>query len=264
MNLGKRFEKAFEMAGLRAPQVARASGVPAATINAMMRRDSRSTGFTEELLAVLPAHRVNIDWVRTGQGTPEPIANQRGATAPVKEGGAGAVRPADVPAATEGVGLSVTLQSWDHPKELPPGDWVFLPKLGVLYGSPGTTTTGTRTVLLKDEVQPFRTHWIRQGGHAPRGLAWHEAPDASMHPTICVGDNIVVDTQQQRPLIDGRTYAFWYGDALRPRRVQLLPNGGARLVPKNAEFPTVDLSAAELAEINILGRVVHREGSGEL
>lgn len=262
MNLGKRIATAMEMAGTSTPDVARASGVPAASINALMRRDSQRSNFTEAILSVLPAHRVNIEWVRTGQGTPDPKSGLP--AAPAAKEPSGAVTAAQsIAAYSEGVGLTVSLKSWEHPQELPEGEWVFIPKLGVLYGAQGTQN-GTKIVLLKEEVQPFRAHWIRQGGHAPRGLAWHEAIDSSMHPVICQGDNMVIDTAQVRPLQDGRTYAIWYGDALRPRRVQLLPNGGARLVPKNPEFPSIDVDAGELQALNILGRIVHREGSGEL
>lgn len=266
MNLGKRLEKALEMAALDVRYVSRQSGAPAASISALIRRDSKHSSFTEQILATLPEHKVDINWVRSGVGTPEP----KKALAPVPQGnkeyvGAPPVTPAPTPTIhSEAVGLAVSLKSWEHPSELPDGDWVFLPKLGVLYGNAQGVNNGKKTVLLKEDVQPFRAHWIRQGKFAPAGLAWHEAVDASMHPTICAGDSMVIDTQSQRPLLDGKTYAFWYGDALRPRRVLLSPNGGARLVPKNPEFQTIEVDRDELAALNILGRVVHREGSGEL
>ena len=57
---------------MTAPEVARAARVPVASINALMRRDSKRSEYTEAILSVLPKGQVNLDWVRTGFGSPDP------------------------------------------------------------------------------------------------------------------------------------------------------------------------------------------------
>lgn len=74
ITLGKRIGIAFQMVGTRAPVVARETGVPVTSINALLRRGSRRSEFTEKILEVLPPTLVNHDWIRTGEGSPEPLA----------------------------------------------------------------------------------------------------------------------------------------------------------------------------------------------
>lgn len=262
MNLGKRLGTAFEMCGTTPPRVARASRVPVASINALLRRDSKRSEFTEQLLSVLPASRVNHEWVRTGQGTPEPTTGHSSVVS-LKETSRPAEPPVEMRLKGEPAGLAeAPLRSWEHPTALPPGGWVFVPKLGIMYANPGKDMTIT-TVLMREEIQVFRTGWIRTDQLQPAALAWHDATDASMEPAICEGDSFVVDTSAT-DVHDGQTYAVWYGQALRPRKLFLLPTGGLRLAPLNPNFTTVDVPAHEVSGLKIIGRIVHRSGKGGL
>lgn len=262
MNLGKRLATALNMVGKTPPQIARATGVPVASINALIRRDSKRSEFTEQMLDAIPADRVNHDWVRTGQGSPEPI-KERLTHAGRKE----SIRLAEPPtmkddSSSAAGAAEVPLRSWEHPTALPPGEWVFLPKLGFRLANPGVDMTIT-PVLMKEEIQAFRTGWIREDQFQPAMLAWHDATDDSMAPIIYKGDSFVVDTSATA-VRDGKTYAVWFGNALRPRRLQLLPTGGIRVHPENSDFATVDIQAADIAALRIIGRIVHRSGKGGL
>lgn len=264
MNLGKRIETALKMAGVSAPDVARATGVPVATLNALMRRDSKRSEFTEALVAYLPKNKVNAEWVRTGQGTPDPV--ETGQAQPARE--QTRTTPAHSVAVarsvgSESIGLAAApLRSWEHQAELPPGEWVFVPKIGILQPTQGAND-GIKTVYLTEEIQAFRSQWIRDDQLKPGALAWHDMNDDSMEPAICKGDSFVIDTSAT-DIIDGKTYAVWYGAALRPRKIFMLPSGGLRLTAANSEFTAVDVSAAEAQDLKILGRVVHRAGKGGL
>lgn len=72
MNLGERIKKAINLSKTNAPDVARASGVAIASINALMRRSSKRSEFTEQIIRELDPQKVNIDWVRTGNGISDP------------------------------------------------------------------------------------------------------------------------------------------------------------------------------------------------
>lgn len=266
MNLGKRIAKAIDLSGVSAPDVARASGVPVATLNALMRRDSKMSTFTEAIVAALPQNRVNLDWVRTGRGTPDPLNHPGGAQAHGRELERPAMQRSVAVAisggAADSVGVAAApLRSWEHPEELPPGEWVFVPRLGVLQ--PEAATDETKTVFVTDEIQAFRAQWIRVDQLKPSALAWHEAHDASMEPAIFRGDSYVIDTSATS-VMDGKAYAVLYGGQLRPRRLLLLPTGGIRVQAMNPDFATVDVAPADAATLRIIGRIVHRAGKGGL
>lgn len=264
MNLGSRIRIAFELAGTSAPAVARATGVPVASINALMLRDSKRSEFTEQICAVLPPERVNVDWVRSGQGTPEPLDKSgRSGSGELKIGVAAAATPSSAPG--ESVGLAAApLRSWEYPAILPPGDWVFVPKLGVLHQQASVATNGTiKTIMLHDEIQAYRTHWIREDQLQPAALAWHDVTDDAMTPALFTGDSYVIDTSVTT-IVDGRIYALWYGTGIRPRQVFILPNGGLRITATNATFGSLDIAPADVAGLKVLGRLVHRAGRGGL
>ncbi len=261
MNLGKRFAVAFRMAGFNPPAVARLTGIPVATINALTRRDSKRSNYVEQLLAILPAEKVNVEWVRTGQGTPEPIN-----TAPMEAQKENAPRALSAPSiarvahTNETPGLpAAPLRSWEHENELPPGAaWVFLPRL--LVTSEGGQ--GVKIVFLIEEVQAFRADWVRDDQLKPSGLAWGVSPDESMQPVLWEGDAFVIDTNDKEEIQDGRTYAVMYGGRQRVRRLFALPGGGLRLKPANDNFESFDVPDARA--VTIIGRIVRKAGKGGL
>lgn len=262
MNLGGRIAVALKKLNWRPADLARMSGVAATTVRIMIERDSKTSQFLEQMLAVLPKDQINVDWVRTGQGKPEVTAHREGngtlPRAAGKEGvqvGAGEGQPMGE------YGLAAPLRSWEHPTELPTGEWVLIPRLGVLAPPPGSNEV--KVVKLHEEVQIFKAGWIRDDQLKPSALTWHDAIDASMERVIWRGDVFVIDTSQTG-LVDGAVFGIWYSGALRPRRVSLLPSGGVRLRPENPDFDTMDIAPADVPSLRVVGRVVRREGKGGL
>lgn len=274
MNLGKRLGIAFERSGLRVPDVARKLGISATSINALIRRDSERSGFTEKFLGLIPPDLVNHDWVRTGQGSPEPVAYQgRKAPSQIKETDNEHMEPsraANLPIAQSihpggtKTSTATPLRSWDYQSELPAeGDWVFVPRLGTV---PSTTAGGKelmKSVRFLEELQTFRADWIRDDKLSPAALVWSQARDASMQTVIAQDDHYVIDTSDT-DLIDGKVYSLWYGGSERARRVFRMPNGGLQIVPANPVFPTIEMTAEEAKALHVVGRVVHRSGKGGL
>ncbi|MDM0028401.1 S24 family peptidase [Variovorax saccharolyticus] len=260
MNLGARIKIAFELSGVRAPQVARATEVPVAAINALLRRNSRRSEYTEKILSALPPDKVNHEWVRSGVGSPRPAALVDG-TLLDGTGVAAAARPTPPNSSNN----NAPPRSWEHPAQWPKGSHVLLPKLHV-----GITRDGSRrkkrvtTELLKHEVLTFTTGWMRYDQLKPAGLAWAQATDTSMETVLYQGDTFVVDTEQC-DVIDGKTYVIFYEGQQRVRRLFRLPGGRLRIEANNGHlFPTIELSAADAQSVTIVGRVVHRSGPGGL
>jgi hypothetical protein len=266
MNLGNRLAVAFQLVGTRAPAVARQTGVPVTSINALLRRGSKRSEFTERILAVIPPEKVSHEWVRTGQGTPEPTTHT-GPTTKAKEvtGGTPAHIARSVQAAASEEKLAAApIRSWDYQESLPPdGGWVFVPKLGIVHSSTGAGIEDLKIVLLIEDVQAFRAHWIRDDQLKPAALAWSQATDDSMDDVIYKGDSYVIDTSDTQ-VVDGKTYAIWYSGAERARKLFLLPGGGLRIAPNSPAFATVDLTSDQAKGVKIIGRVVHRSGKGGL
>lgn len=259
MNLGTRIGVALELIGWKATDLARASDVPAPTIRALINRDSTRSEYLEQMLAALPPGRINLEWLRTGRGKPELVAETNVVSLLAGKEGAPAQELTGQQRGGSGPASAAGNQEHHSPMS---GEWVRLPKLGVLAPMPGSNNE-VRIVKLHDESELFRPGWIREGNFNPTNLVWHDSIDDSMDRVICKGDVYVVDISQTQ-LVDGAVYAIWYGGGVRPRRVHVLPTGGLRLKPENPTHETVDVSEQQAAALRIIGRVVHREGRGGL
>lgn len=282
MKLGGRIKVALERSGMKTPEACRRANVPLQSINALMRRDSSRSEFTDALLSVIPDHVINKDWVRTGRGSPDTIeasapavvSNVTPITAAISgtKGGNQAVTTTTSQALLAGMQADsfvggAPIRTWEHQDELPPGAWVLIPRLAVVPTKPpgGVGMDGMKTVLVTDEVQLFRSDWIRDDQLKPSGLAWSRVEDDSMEPIIFKGEQYVVDTSQNANVIDGKTYSVYYDGVERARKCFRLPGGGLRLVANNAAaYPALDLSAEQAKAVKIVGRVVQRVGSGGL
>jgi phage repressor protein C with HTH and peptisase S24 domain/DNA-binding XRE family transcriptional regulator len=154
--------------------------------------------------------------------------------------------------------------AWEHPDDLPPGEFVMIPRLNVhLSGGNGHTQVEVEVDLVKDNPQAFRAEWITQQQLKPNKLAAMRAKGDSMEPTIHSGDSLLVDTSQTE-IVDGRVYALWYDGGERVKRLYRLPGGGLRIKSDNASFDPIELGADYPGHVRVIGRIVHRSGVGGL
>jgi phage repressor protein C with HTH and peptisase S24 domain len=152
--------------------------------------------------------------------------------------------------------------AWEHPDDLPDGEFVMVPRLDV-HLSAGNGHDQVQIELTKDNPQAFRTEWVRLMRLKPNKLAAMRASGDSMEPTIHDGDSLLVDTSQT-DVVDGKVYALWYEGGERVKRLHLLPGGGLRIESDNPRFKGLDLTGPETEHVRIIGRVVHRSGIGGL
>jgi phage repressor protein C with HTH and peptisase S24 domain len=155
------------------------------------------------------------------------------------------------------------VMTWEHPDELPPGEFAMVARLAVklsagnghehVQAMPDTTL----------QPQAFRADWIRKMGLKPGALACLTADGDSMEPRIQHGDALVVDVSQ-REVVDGRVYALWYDGSERVKRLYRVPGGGLRIASDNPRHQTFDVPPSGLEHIHIIGRVVHVAGEGGL
>jgi phage repressor protein C with HTH and peptisase S24 domain len=152
--------------------------------------------------------------------------------------------------------------AWEHQDDLPPGEFVMVPRLDV-HLSAGGGREQVEIELVKDNPQAFRSEWIRLMRLKPAKLAAMRAAGESMEPTIHDGDSLLVDTSQIE-VVDGKVYALWYDGGERVKRLFRLPGGVLRIVSDNPRFPSLEVPPAELEHVRVIGRVVHRSGVGGL
>jgi phage repressor protein C with HTH and peptisase S24 domain len=152
--------------------------------------------------------------------------------------------------------------AWEHEDDLPPGEFVMVPRLDVRL-SAGGGRDQVEIELVKENPQAFRSEWIRLMKLKPAKLAAMRADGASMEPTIHHGDSLLVDTAQTN-VVDGKVYALWYDGGERVKRLFRLPGGGLRIKSDNPEFDPIELGPEYGGHVRIIGRVVHRSGIGGL
>lgn len=155
--------------------------------------------------------------------------------------------------------------AWEHEEELPPGEYVMVPRLDV-HLSAGGGSGSSQVEIQFDEALPqaFRAEWIRDRRLKPKKLAAMSARGNSMEPTIHDGDSLLVDTSQV-DVTDGKVYALWYEGGERVKRLYRMPGGGLRIRSDNTnEHPEIVLGPDYAGHVRIIGRVVHRSGTGGL
>lgn len=152
--------------------------------------------------------------------------------------------------------------AWEHPEDLPEGEFVLIPRLGV-HLSAGHGCEQVEIELLEKQPQAFRADWIRKKHLQPQKLASMTADGDSMEERIQHGDALVVDTSQT-DVMDGKVYALWYDGGERVKRLYRLPGGVLRIQSDNPKHPTIEVPASEMEHVRIIGRVVHVSGEGGL
>ncbi len=100
----------------------------------------------------------------------------------------------------------------------------------------------------------FGAKWLKQLGTDPANLSLISVDGDSMDPTLCDGDDIMVDhSAAERPLRDG-IYVLRMDDVLLVKRLALRPSGKLSIRSDNDRYPNWD--DVKPQEVNIIGRVV--------
>lgn len=168
----------------------------------------------------------------------------------------------DAPSNTMDHGM-VPIAVWEHPEELPDGEFIKVPRLDVRLSAGNGCGEQPEVDLIRENPQVFRSEWARRERLKPAALASMYAHGRSMEPRICDGDSLLVDTSQTI-VLDGRVYAIWYAGELRVKRLFKRIDGGITINSDNDDFPRVDVLPDEMEHVRIIGRVVHVQGTGGL
>ncbi|MEW4468776.1 S24 family peptidase [Parasphingorhabdus sp. JC815] len=100
----------------------------------------------------------------------------------------------------------------------------------------------------------FGAKWLKQLGTNPEKLSMITVDGDSMDPTLCDGDDIMVDhSAAERPLREG-IYVLRMDDVLLVKRLALLPSGKLSIRSDNIRYPSWD--DIEPQDVTFIGRVV--------
>ncbi|MEC4682928.1 MAG: S24 family peptidase [Nitrospirota bacterium] len=113
------------------------------------------------------------------------------------------------------------------------------------------------------KTHAFRIDWIRKNNWREEDLCVVEASGHSMEPKISDGDVLLVN-MSDKDFHSGKVYVLLFpGEGLRAKRVHRMADGRIKISsdnPDKAQFPDEFYSLEEASHLNIVGRVVQREG----
>jgi phage repressor protein C with HTH and peptisase S24 domain len=261
MGIGKTIKEARLARGWTLEVLEEKSGVAAGTIHAIEARDSSRSQYFPQLAKALG---VSVEQLQAGPLAavlPEAVYNSVTGRMPDDAFDMPAFSRGKVGEPRTAYGMEPIL-AWEHPDDLPEGEFVFIPRLDV-HLSAGGGREQVEIELVKDNPQAFRSEWIRLMRLKPNKLAAMRASGDSMEPAIHDGDSLLVDTSQT-DVTDGKVFAIWYDGGERVKRLFRLPGGGLRIVSDNPRFAPIELGAEYAGHVRVIGRVVHRSGTGGL
>lgn len=100
----------------------------------------------------------------------------------------------------------------------------------------------------------FGPEWLKKLNVDPAKLSIIRVDGDSMDPTLCDGDDIMVDHRAaELPLRDG-IYVLRMDDVLLVKRIALRPGGRLSIRSDNSQYP--DWEDVEAAETRIIGKVI--------
>lgn len=273
MGMGKKIREVRLARGWTLEKLEDASGVAVGTISALETRDSsrsqyfpqiaKALGFSMEVMQNASDAELNRmvhsgDTASAVGALVERAQREADSAFDAPMAARSGLRAAEPPPS---YGLEMIL-AWEHPDDLPPGEFVMVPRLDV-HLSAGGGRDQVEIELTKENPQAFRTEWIRLMRLKPAKLAAMRASGVSMEPTIHDGDSLLIDTSQTS-VVDGKVYALWYDGGERVKRLFRLPGGGLRIKSDNPEHGSIELGPDYAGHVRIIGRVVHRSGVGGL
>lgn len=101
----------------------------------------------------------------------------------------------------------------------------------------------------------FRKKWLSYRHLNPEQLRVVFAKGDSMEPTIHSGDSILVDTSIDS-VKDGSIFVIALGGDLYAKRLQKRFDGGVDIISDNKDYMTQTVTAEELEQLQVIGKVV--------
>jgi phage repressor protein C with HTH and peptisase S24 domain len=182
----------------------------------------------DKLVAIAEAGGVTLDWLARGIGPKTSYVDDLTVTAP--DGN----------------------QAHFQLKTSEPKGFALIPRLDI------QASAGNGRVALHEdplEYLAFQSDWLRGRGINPSTARILTARGDSMEETIRDGDVLLVDASIDR-VRDNSIYVVVYGEMVLVKRIHGRLNGSFQLISDNPRYPPEEVSAGEVDQLNIAGRVM--------
>ena len=160
-----------------------------------------------------------------------------------------------------GANIQLVGKEEKEPEPFPGDKYAFIPRYEAKTSAGSGYHNGDHVEISKTHA--FRIDWIRKNNWREEDLCVVEASGHSMEPTIRDGDVLLIN-MADKEFQSGKVYALLFpGEGLRIKRVHRLADGRVRISsdnPDKAQFPDEYYSPEEATHLNIVGRVVQRQG----
>ncbi|WP_170292316.1 LexA family transcriptional regulator [Xanthomonas maliensis] len=116
----------------------------------------------------------------------------------------------------------------------------------------------------------YQLSWFQHVGAKPENVRVMRVTGDSMERTLFDGDRIAVNLADNRAIVDGKVYVFTTGGVepdVKIKRLFKTSDGRLRVVsdnPDKALYPDEILSADDVSNVYLVGRVIDRSGRGGL
>lgn len=228
MKIGDRIKGAREKAGMSQSELARKMGIRASSVQEWERNETSPRRHRIKPLA--EALEVTPEWLEFG-------------TAP------------------SGSNLKLVDAAEKESEPFPSEKYALIPRYEAKISAGDGYHNGDHVEISKTHA--FRIDWIKKNGWREEDLCVVEASGHSMEPKISDGDVLLVN-MAEKEFESGRVYMILFpGEGLRAKRVHRMADGRIKISsdnPDKAQFPEEYYSPEEATHLNIVGKVVQREG----
>lgn len=138
-------------------------------------------------------------------------------------------------------------------------EWVEIPEYNLRFAA-GFDQTSTLEELSSEYKAAYRRSWFQRRSINPDDCKRFKVVGDSMEPLLLDHDVVLVDCSKTT-IIDGRVYAFVYGNALRVKRLYSKIDHSIVVHSENPNFTDEVIHACDIEQVRIIGEVIERSGS---
>lgn len=138
-------------------------------------------------------------------------------------------------------------------------DWVEIPEYKIRFAA-GFEQNSTLEELASEYKAAYRRSWFQRKNINPEDCKRFKVKGDSMEPLLLDHDVVLVDCSKTE-IIDGRIYAFVFGNALRVKRLYRKIDGSIMVHSENPNFQDETIKPVDTEQVQIIGEVIERSGS---
>lgn len=217
-----RLELALAKSQLSKAELARAIGETPQLINRWLNSEYANLPASNYVSKVADALDVNLLWLVTGQG-------------------------------------SMTSNIITCNEQSSPNGFIPIPEYNVNFGA-GDCEEPTYDEIQDSVTATYRKEFFDKRGINPKHCKRFHVKGNSMEPLINDGDCILVDCEPTNSIDNGSVYALVYDHSLKVKR--LIKEFNQLIIKSdNKDYPDIILTANDLEQIYIIGKVIERSGA---